>query len=330
MIYLLYAIFVIIIACVFIITFFLAEKNNDKNNVATIIKKHKPIVLTNSALNLSDANRTDKNTQAILNKLRSLDQSEKNGGKVLFQNFQYKLTYVYGDNIRKNFIILLCKCMGIIFVLCGLIKMMLLLSIIISIILGIIVSIMITNRSFDKKIAHFLNNFGYSLDVIVRGIKTGLSLVSCFKQIANESEPVVAEQFFVILDDYKLGMNTDQVMERFMKRMPLKEVCFFSLSIIVQAKTGGDLADIILSLSKVLKNRKSLLVRIQVLSSEAKMSAIIMGCIPIFIIGAIGLIDPKYVSIFFDTLSGNIVLGACLTWMIIGGLIMRSMINFYR
>jgi tight adherence protein B len=305
------------------------KKIDDRNSVTTIMKKHKPIILTNSAFSLSEGNRTDKNTQAILNKIRALDKGQKNEKKSFLQNLKYKLTYVYGDNIKRNFMILLCKCMGIIFVGGVLIKVPLFLNVIITFLLGGIICIIIINHLFNKKNAHFLN-FGYSLDIIVRGIKTGLSLNSCFKQIADESDPVIAEQFFVILDDYKLGMNTDQVMERFMKRMPLKEVYFFSLSIIVQAKTGGDLADIILSLSKVLKNRKSLLVKIQTLSSEAKTSAIIMGCIPIFIVCAIGFIDPNYVGIFFDTLKGNIILGACLTWMAIGGLIMRSMINFYR
>ncbi len=329
MTYLLYLILGLITVCVFIIVFFMIKKAEVSNSVATIMKKHKPIMLINSEFSLRDKNRTDKNTQEIFNKIRSLE-SKNDGKKSFLQNLQYKLTYVYDDNIKQNFIILLCKCMGVICIGGILIKMSLFLTVIISLLLGSIISIIIINHLFNKKNAHFLNNFGYSLDIIVRGIRTGLSLTSCFKQIADEGDPVIAEQFFVILDDYKLGMNTEQVMERFMRRLPLKEVYFFSLSIIVQAKTGGDLADIILSLSKVLKNRKSLLLKIQTLSSEAKMSAIIMGCIPIFIVFAIGFIDPNYISIFFDTLKGNIVLAGCITWMAIGALIMRSMINFYR
>lgn len=329
MIYLLYLIIILIIVCIFIIIYFMVEKAADIKDTTTIMKRHKPLVLTNSAFALSDANKADKNIQKILNKIRSLE-GENNEKKSFSHNLYYKMTYVYGEDVKKNFIILVFKCIGVVFVLCCLIKMNVFLSIFIAFFMGVIVSLIVINNLFNKKIAYFLNNFGYSLDVIIRGIKTGLSLTTCFKQIADESDPIIGEQFFVLLDDYKLGMNTEQVMERFMKRMPLREVYFFCLSIIVQAKTGGDLADIISSLSKVLKNRKSLLVKIQTLSSEAKTSAIIMGCIPIFIIGAISFIDPNYVGVFFNTLKGKIVLGACLTWMSIGGLIMRSMINFYR
>jgi tight adherence protein B len=164
----------------------------------------------------------------------------------------------------------------------------------------------------------------------VRGVRTGLSINDCLKQIVNDSEHVVAEQFLVILDDFKIGLNTEQAMERFMKRMPMKEVYFFGLSIIIQVKTGGNLAEIIDNLSKVLKNRKSLLLKIKTLSSEAKTSAIIMGSLPLFIMGILSMMSPEYLKPLFDTFSGNMVLTGCAIWMSIGGLIMRSMINFYR
>jgi tight adherence protein B len=168
------------------------------------------------------------------------------------------------------------------------------------------------------------------MDIIVRGLRAGLSSNHCFIQIVNDSDPVVSEQFLALVDDYKLGMTTEQVMNRFMKRMPLKEVSFFCLSVMIQSKTGGNLAEIIHNLSKILRNRKSILLKIQTLSSEAKSSAMIMGCLPIAIVLLLSFMAPEYMKILTHTESGKMVMACCAGWMGVGGLIMRSMINFYR
>lgn len=333
MIYIVYGSFIVAIIFIFLLTYSVSEKFSDKNTMIKVIKENKPTVLTDSRLILDDNddnNVMNKNTQRVITKIRALDNNSTKTKKSFLQNLNYKLTYIYGESFVRKFMILYCKVIVCSLAISLILGVSYFYSIIISLILSIVISIILVNHFFNKKIAHFLNNFGYALDIIVRGVRTGLSINDCFKQIVNESEHIVAEQFLVILDDYKIGLNTEQAMERFMKRMPMKEVYFFGLSITVQAKTGGNLAEIIDNLSKVLKNRKSILLKIKTLSSEAKTSAIIMGSLPLFIIGILSMIAPDYLKPLFDTFIGNMVLVGCAIWMSIGGLIMRSMINFYR
>jgi tight adherence protein B len=240
------------------------------------------------------------------------------------------MIYLYGTHSMKKFIILVFKvavCILGFFYFAGFGFSF---GLIASLFLSIPVSKFLLKRLFDKKIALFLDNFVYAMDIIVRGTRTGLAVHDCFKQIVKDTNIVVGEQFLAINSDFKIGMSMEQAMERFMVRMPLKEVQFFCLSLIIQSKTGGNLSDIIEGLGKLLRGRKSLLVKIQTLSSEAKSSAIIMSCMPFALLGLLTLMSPDFVQPFFNTMIGKIVLLGCVIWMGIGGLIMRQMINFYK
>lgn len=195
---------------------------------------------------------------------------------------------------------------------------------------GFFLQNIIINYKYNKKIKIFLDNFMYALDMISRGVRSGLMLNDCFHLIAQESDPVVGEQFKLMLQDMQVGMTTEQVMERFAKRLPIKEVKFFTLVLSVQAKTGGNLGEVITNLSVLLRQRKSLLLKIKTLSQEAKSSAAILIVLPFLVIGALAVIGKGYMDIMFATDIGNYILIGCAIWMSIGVMIMMRMINFYR
>ena len=327
MTFVIYLVIAIVVMSVFILVFQLSQKTVDRHSALQAVKSHTSIVIQKDESNLNSIALTH-NTQKTVEKLRSLETDNTNDSFI--QKIHYKLVYIYDDNPNKNGVILAVKSCIVILVMTYLIGIPLIWGLLISIFLGLITTNILITRLFDRRIAQFLDNFVYAMDIIVRGLRSGLSTNQCFLQIAKDSEPVVAEQFLAMVEDYKFGMNTEQVMYRFMKRLPLSEVNFFCLSILIQSKTGGNLAEIITNLSKILRNRKSLLLKIQTLSSEAKTSAIIMSCMPLGIIGILSIIAPDYVDVFFTELVGKLVLGGCLTWMGIGAMIMRSMINFYK
>jgi len=81
-------------------------------------------------------------------------------------------------------------------------------------------------------------------------------------------------------------------------------------------------------LSKVLRERQKMKQKIKALASEAKASAIIIGAMPIFVIGALYVTAPGYISLLFITPAGNFVLAASAFWMLIGILVMRKIVNF--
>jgi len=174
----------------------------------------------------------------------------------------------------------------------------------------------------------FTANFADALDVIVRGIKSGLPLNECLKIIAREGESPVKEEFHMLVEGIAVGVDTDEGLRRMYRRMPLPELNFFAIVLAIQSKTGGNLAEALNNLSGVLRARKMMREKVGALSSEAKASAMIIGALPPGVAIMVSIISPDYMMPLFTTSMGQLLLLVGVTWMGIGILVMRGMINF--
>jgi len=173
----------------------------------------------------------------------------------------------------------------------------------------------------------FENEFSNAIDVIVRGVKSGLPVNECLKIIATEAPAPVCDEFHQLTEGIKVGLSLDQGLERMYDRMPLQEVNFFGIVLMIQQKTGGNLAEALGNLSNVLRQRKLMDGKIKAYSAEAKASAMIIGSLPFLVMGAVKVASPDYLEPLFSTQQGNfIMLGAGL-WMSIGIMVMRKMIQ---
>ena len=174
----------------------------------------------------------------------------------------------------------------------------------------------------------FLTDFADAIDVMVRGLKAGLPVSDAMKVIAAESGPPVGPEFLDVVEGQRVGIAIDQGVERMYERMPLSEVNFLGIVMAIQMKTGGNLSEALGNLSKVLRDRKKMKAKIRAVSQEAKSSAAIIGSLPFVITGGLTLLNPEYLNPLFYTSTGHLMLMGCATWMTIGVLVMRKMINF--
>jgi tight adherence protein B len=180
------------------------------------------------------------------------------------------------------------------------------------------------NRCFRRFAAEFPN----AVDVIVRGIKTGLPLVDCLKIVAAETQDPVKGQFKTLLEDQAMGLPLDEAAQRLPERMPLPETNFFAIVIAIQSRTGGSLSEALANLSDVLRDRQKMKAKVRAMSGEAKSSAYIIGGLPIIVAGLLYVTSPQYIALLFTTQTGKFVLAACGLWMLCGISVMRKMINF--
>ncbi|HEY7763889.1 MAG TPA: type II secretion system F family protein [Aestuariivirgaceae bacterium] len=174
----------------------------------------------------------------------------------------------------------------------------------------------------------FLADFADAIDIVVRGLKSGLPVSDALKVIASEVPPPVGPEFLEVVEGQRVGITIDQGIERMYERMPLAEVNFLAIVMAIQAKTGGNLAEALNNLSKVLRDRKKMKAKIRSVSQEAKSSAMIIGSLPFCIIGLLSIFSPDYLTPLWSTRVGNIMLVGCVVWMTLGSLVMRKMINF--
>ncbi len=174
----------------------------------------------------------------------------------------------------------------------------------------------------------FIEQLADAIEIIVRGVKSGLPLNQCLQIIAKDGASPVREEFKRLVDNQAMGAPMEQLLQRFFDRMPLPEVNFFNTVILIQQKTGGNLSEALGNLSAVLRSRKLMREKIKALSSEAQASAMIIGSLPPLVGGAVYVLQPQYISLLFTHPSGQFALACAGVWMGLGILAMRQMINF--
>jgi tight adherence protein B len=179
-----------------------------------------------------------------------------------------------------------------------------------------------------RRFKRFSAEFPNAIDVIVRGIKSGLPLGDCLKIIAADTQEPVKGEFKTLIEDNSLGMPLDEAVQRLPNRIPLSEASFFAIVIAIQSRTGGSLSEALGNLSRVLRERKKMEQKIKAMSGEAKASAGIIGALPVLVVGLLYATSPEYIALIFTTQTGHIVLVACGLLMLAGCLVMRKMINF--
>lgn len=174
----------------------------------------------------------------------------------------------------------------------------------------------------------FTEAFSDAIDIIVRGIKSGLPVHDCLKIIGKESPEPLAGEFRRLVENVAMGLAMDQALEKMYERMPTNELRFFAIVLAIQQKTGGNLAEALNNLSVVLRGRKLMREKIKALSSEAIASSFIIGSLPPGVVTLISITSPKYMAPLFTDPRGHLMLMGAVFWMSLGIFVMRKMINF--
>jgi tight adherence protein B len=174
----------------------------------------------------------------------------------------------------------------------------------------------------------FLNVFPDAVDIIVRGVKAGLPLLDCLKMITTESPEPVKSEFRSIIETQAIGMPLGEACGKLYEEMPVPEANFFGIVIAIQQKAGGNLAEALGNLSRVLRERKKMKAKITAMSQEAKASASIIGALPVAVMLLVYISSPDYISLLWTAPVGRLMLAGSAVWMSMGVLVMKKMINF--
>lgn len=179
-----------------------------------------------------------------------------------------------------------------------------------------------------RRTKKFTGDFSDAIDIIVRGIKSGLPVHECLRVIARESPAPLGPEFHRLVENISMGMAVDQGLEKMYERMPTPELRFFTIVLAIQAKTGGNLAEALANLSAVLRARKLMREKIKALSSEATASAFIIGSLPICVSVLITVTTPAYMTVMYTDPRGKLMLLTGVLVELFGIWVMRRMINF--
>lgn len=186
----------------------------------------------------------------------------------------------------------------------------------------------VLHQMAKRRQKRFTKLFADAIDVIVRGIRSGLPVGECLNIIARESPDPVGAEFKLLVERQRMGMTSKQALERACKRMPTADMKFFAVVLNLQQQTGGNLAETLGGLSNVLRGRKKMADKIRAMSAEARMTATIIGAMPFLVSLAIYVLNPAYIMLLWTEPLGNVILYGGLLWMSIGMFVIKQMISF--
>jgi tight adherence protein B len=180
----------------------------------------------------------------------------------------------------------------------------------------------------NRRINRFLEELPNAMDVIIRGLRSGLPLNDCVRVIATEAQEPVRTEFRHIVEAQTLGISLGDAIGKMYERVPVTEANFLAIVIAIQQKSGGNLSEALTNLSKVLRDRKKMKGKIKAMSSEAKASAAIIACLPFTVALLTYLSSPQYIELLWKTSAGTVALVGAGVWMTMGVLVMKKMISF--
>ncbi len=204
----------------------------------------------------------------------------------------------------------------------------LMLSLLIGVIIGAGLPHLVVGFFIKRRIAKFTTKFPDAIELLVRGLRSGLPIGETMAVVGHEVDGPVGVEFRSITDKMKIGRTMDAALQETADRLGTPEFQFFVITIAIQRETGGNLAETLANLATVLRMRGQMKLKIKAMSSESKASAYIVGSLPFIVFGMIWVINSSYMQNFFVDQRLMVAGGGGLLWMGLGAFIMAKMVNF--
>ena len=204
----------------------------------------------------------------------------------------------------------------------------LLLSLGIGLVIGAGLPHAMVNRLIKKRTVQFNAKFADAIELLVRGLRSGLPVTETLGVVAQEVPGPVGAEFKAVVERIKIGRTMEESLQETGDRLNIPEFNFFCITLAIQRETGGNLAETLSNLAEVLRKRAQMKLKIKAMSSESKASAYIVGALPFMVTGAISFVNPEYMSGFMtDQRLIAVGIGGAI-WMSIGAFVMAKMVSF--
>jgi len=179
----------------------------------------------------------------------------------------------------------------------------------------------------SERIAKIERQFPEALDLMGRSMRAGHAFPSAVKMVADEMPDPLGRDFRILFDEMNYGVPTNEALTRLAERVPVPDVSYFVVAVMIQRESGGNLAELLDSIAKIVRDRLRLLGEVRTLSAEGKLSAYILTALPFAVALLVNLVNPEFMSVLFTDPMGHKMVGVALFMMLSGILWMRSIIR---
>jgi tight adherence protein B len=179
-----------------------------------------------------------------------------------------------------------------------------------------------------RRLARFLELFPDAIDLIVRAIRSGQPVSEAIRTVGDQASQPVGGEFRQVRDAMKVGMTLPEALAAAADRLNMLEFRFFNIALNVQQETGGNLSETLENLSKMLRRRRQVKMKIKAASAEARASAWIVGVLPFIMFGVIVTLNPDYGMMLVKDPRGIMMSGIGIAMTASGMYIMSRMAKF--
>lgn len=194
--------------------------------------------------------------------------------------------------------------------------------------IGLVLPLLVLRRARNKRVQRFAAQLPDALDMIVRSLRAGHPTTVAIGLVAREMSDPLGTEFGIVSDEITFGLSLEQAVRKLSERVGFEGLHLMSVSLSIQAKTGGNLTEILSNLASVLRERQKLRLKIRALSAEGRMSAWIISLFPVFMFGILMGIAPSYYGAVWDSPLIFPVFTIFGLWALLGVFIMYRMVNF--
>jgi tight adherence protein B len=182
-------------------------------------------------------------------------------------------------------------------------------------------------RKRNQRIHRIERQFPEALDLMGRAMRAGHAFPSAIKMVAEEMADPLGRDFRILFDEMNYGVPTNEALVHLADRVPVPDVSYFVVAVMIQRESGGNLAEVLDKISVIVRARLKLLGDIRTLSAEGRLSAIILTALPFCVGLTVNLLNPEFMSVLWTDPMGLRMVGVALFMMLLGILWMRSIIR---
>lgn len=183
------------------------------------------------------------------------------------------------------------------------------------------------SRKRGQRLRKFETQLPEALDLITRALRSGHAFPSALQMVGDEMAEPVAGEFRIVHDEVNFGIELQQALTNLSVRVPLTDLRYFIVSVLIQRESGGNLTEVLGNLSRLIRERLKLMSKVRVLSSEGRLSAWILGIMPFALAGVMTIFNPEFMTPLWNDPIGISIIKYMLILMAFGVLILRKIIK---
>lgn len=189
------------------------------------------------------------------------------------------------------------------------------------------IPLLYVSRRRSMRLGRFERQLPEALDLITRALRSGHSFSSALQMVGDEMVQPIAGEFSIVHDEVNFGVTLQQALTNLSERIPLTDLRYFIVSVLIQRESGGNLTEVLSNLSRLIRERLKLFAKVRVLSSEGRLSAWILGIMPFALAGVMYLFNPEFMTPLWTDPIGISIIKYMLILMVFGALILVKIIK---